>query len=309
MTAVINYLQTYYREQFSWKHLLIALLMATALCIAEYQYDVYKHYVVGHDAGIYKILSYTVMYCLAFWGTWLLQQLVKKDSIVWDPKAFIWPTLFIILFAIRGISNTFSFWLPNHLSYPTYAYAYKLAYNLGGILFIILPALILRKAIDSSNDSFFGFKRKGISLTPYWVMIAVMIPILFFASQDASFQTMYPRFLYTGIDESHPSFLKYIISYELSYATDFVATEFLFRGLLIIGMTRYFGPSVILPMAVWYVTIHFGKPLGETISSFFGGWLLGIIAYYSKSIYGGIIVHLGIALLMEMFGALAHYLY
>jgi membrane protease YdiL (CAAX protease family) len=57
-------------------------------------------------------------------------------------------------------------------------------------------------------------------------------------------------------------------------------------------------------MCVYYITIHFGKPLGETISSFFGGLLLGVIAYRTKSIYGGIIVHLGIAYLMELFAFL-----
>ena len=43
----------------------------------------------------------------------------------------------------------------------------------------------------------------------------------------------------------------------------------------------------------------FGKPLGEDISSFWCGLLLGIISYNTQSIWGGLIVHLGIAWLME----------
>jgi hypothetical protein len=52
-------------------------------------------------------------------------------------------------------------------------------------------------------------------------------------------------------------------------------------------------------VACFYCTIHFGKPPGEAISSFWGGLLLGIISYNTKSIWGGLIVHLGIAWMME----------
>ena len=45
-------------------------------------------------------------------------------------------------------------------------------------------------------------------------------------------------------------------------------------------------------MAAMYVSIHFGKPLGETISSFFGGYILGIITINSRNIIGGTIVGL-----------------
>ena len=66
------------------------------------------------------------------------------------------------------------------------------------------------------------------------------------------------------------------------------------------AMVKYCGRQCILPMAAFYMLIHFGKPLGETVSSFFGGTLLGILALETRSIYGGIMVHLGIAWLMEL---------
>ena len=55
-------------------------------------------------------------------------------------------------------------------------------------------------------------------------------------------------------------------------------------------------------MAAFYCTIHFGKPLGECISSFFGGLVLGVLAARTRTIYGGLIVHLGLAWLMELGG-------
>jgi hypothetical protein len=39
--------------------------------------------------------------------------------------------------------------------------------------------------------------------------------------------------------------------------------------------------------------------MGEAISSIFGGYILGIFAYSSRNIYGGLIAHLGVAWGME----------
>ncbi|RYZ55167.1 MAG: abortive infection protein, partial [Chitinophagaceae bacterium] len=58
------------------------------------------------------------------------------------------------------------------------------------------------------------------------------------------------------------------------------------------------------PMAIFYCTIHFGKPLGECISSYFGGLILGVVAYRTQTIMGGFFVHVGIAWLMELIGYL-----
>jgi membrane protease YdiL (CAAX protease family) len=38
------------------------------------------------------------------------------------------------------------------------------------------------------------------------------------------------------------------------------------------------------------------------LSSILGGLVLGVISYRTKSIYGGIILHLGVAYMMEIAG-------
>ncbi|MBP9098540.1 MAG: CPBP family intramembrane metalloprotease, partial [Ferruginibacter sp.] len=78
--------------------------------------------------------------------------------------------------------------------------------------------------------------------------------------------------------------------------------EFFFRGFLILSMVKLCGKQCIVPAACFYCCIHLGKPMGEAISSFAGGLLLGIISYHTKSIWGGFIIHLGIAGLMELAG-------
>ena len=74
----------------------------------------------------------------------------------------------------------------------------------------------------------------------------------------------------------------------------------MFRGFFVIGMVKIMGRHAIVPMAVIYCMLHFGKPMGEAISSIFGGYILGVIALRTQSIWGGIIVHMGISWLMEL---------
>ena len=93
-----------------------------------------------------------------------------------------------------------------------------------------------------------------------------------------------------------------VLAFELSYGLAFVATEFFFRGFLLFTFEKHLGKGILLPMVVLYCLIHFQKPLLEAITSVFGGLLLGIIALYSRSIYGGIIAHIGLAWTMDLAG-------
>jgi len=88
--------------------------------------------------------------------------------------------------------------------------------------------------------------------------------------------------------------------YELFYGFDFLSVELFFRGFLVIALSRFVGKDAILPMVAVYCFLHFGKPAGEAISSIFGGYILGILAYSSRNIYGGLIAHLGVAWGMEL---------
>jgi membrane protease YdiL (CAAX protease family) len=57
-------------------------------------------------------------------------------------------------------------------------------------------------------------------------------------------------------------------------------------------------------MVAAYAVLHFGKPVGETISAVFGGYLLGVLAFYSKNIWGGALVHVTLAGCVELFAYL-----
>jgi membrane protease YdiL (CAAX protease family) len=90
-----------------------------------------------------------------------------------------------------------------------------------------------------------------------------------------------------------------IIIYESSYILQFISTEFFFRGIFVIFLARWIGYKAILPMAVLYAVWHFGKPMPEVISSYFGGYILGVFTLKTKNLLIPILFHIGIAMLIE----------
>ena len=157
------------------------------------------------------------------------------------------------------------------------------------------------------NESFFGFTIKNFKWKPYLLMLLIMIPLIAAASTQQDFLNMYPKLhdvdtVLAGVDNNWI----YKLFHELSYGSDFISVELFFRGFLVLAFVKIAGKDAILPMACFYCTIHFGKPLGECISSYFGGMLLGIVVFHTRSIIGGLMVHLGIAWLMELGGYIGH---
>lgn len=171
------------------------------------------------------------------------------------------------------------------------------------ILFIIWK-------IFYSNESFFGLTVQKLNWKPYLLMLLIMVPLITAASTQHDFLNMYPRL--RDVDPVLNSVKErwvYHLLHELSYGSDFISVELFFRGFLVLAFIKVAGKDAILPMACFYCTIHFGKPLGECISSYFGGMILGVVVYHTKSIIGGLIVHLGIAWLMELGGHIGNSLF
>jgi hypothetical protein len=154
-----------------------------------------------------------------------------------------------------------------------------------------------------AKESFFGFTVKNFKWKPYLVMLLIMVPLIAAASTQPDFLAMYPKLNdVNSVLENVNNRWLYRLLHELSYGSDFISVELFFRGFLILAFIKIAGKDAILPMACFYCTIHFGKPLGECISSYFGGIILGVVVYHTRSIIGGLMVHLGIAWLMELGG-------
>ncbi|RYY55101.1 MAG: abortive infection protein [Chitinophagaceae bacterium] len=171
------------------------------------------------------------------------------------------------------------------------------------LLLLMFALLTLTRALTREKGSFYGLTTRGLDWKPYIIMLLIMVPLIALASTQPDFLHTYPKLQsLEGVDELAliPWWKKAL--FELSYGSDFLSIEVFFRGFLIIAFVKWAGKDAILPMACFYCTIHFGKPLAECISSYFGGILLGILVYNTRSVLGGLMVHLGIAWLMEIGG-------
>ncbi len=174
--------------------------------------------------------------------------------------------------------------------------------NFQKVAALSLPLLLPYYLQKQKLGSFYGFTREGFDPKPYLIMLIIMAPLVFMASFGESFQAKYPRYVPGYAEESGLISNWFSVgAFEITYLLRFIGVEIFFRGFLILGGVLIFGRKAILPAACLYSAWHFGKPMGEAIGALFGGYILGIISYRSGSILGGIAVHYGIALLMEVF--------
>ncbi len=218
----------------------------------------------------------------------------------------------VIFFGIFGA--TAAFWQIKEIidfskfSYSEKIYIRNLIFNLNRIIPFIIVFYAVKRFYDKDMNHLYGLRYKGINYRPFFLMLLLMIPLIALASFLPDFQHAYPRYRfynYDGILGMTP--LQSEGVFELAYGLDFVSIELMYRGALIVGMAKVLGKEAVLPMAGAYVILHFGKPLGEAVSSFFGGMILGIYALAKKNIFGGIIIHVGIAYFMEIAAVLQHF--
>ena len=74
-------------------------------------------------------------------------------------------------------------------------------------------------------------------------------------------------------------------------AVDVLAAEFLFRGFLMWTLIRVAGPMGVVLATFPFVFTHLGKPELETLSTFFGGLGFGWIAWRTRSVLYGALLH------------------
>jgi membrane protease YdiL (CAAX protease family) len=72
---------------------------------------------------------------------------------------------------------------------------------------------------------------------------------------------------------------------------DLLGWEFLFRGLLTFAYVRSFGADGLWLQAVPFAIAHISKPQLETLSTIFGGFVFGWIAWRTKSFIYPFLIH------------------
>jgi membrane protease YdiL (CAAX protease family) len=87
----------------------------------------------------------------------------------------------------------------------------------------------------------------------------------------------------------------------LNTALYMFAWEFLFRGYMLFGLEKSIGKGAIFVQAIPFVLLHLGKPFLETLFCIPGGFILGYVAYRTRSFLPCFIIHFGIYVMMAFF--------
>lgn len=142
----------------------------------------------------------------------------------------------------------------------------------------------------------YGWKWRGTlpHLPLYAGLYVLMVPLIIWASTQASFQQKYP--FYRGAAEGGSAFW----GYELLYGAQFMGVEFFFRGFLTFALFRRFGYNALLIMAIPYVMVHFNKPLPETFGALGAALILGSLALRAGSCVPGIFLHWAVGMTMDI---------
>ena len=302
MKKIWKFLIAHVKEDFNAvQYSFVFFLLATVLTL-NYTYNL-DDVIVKSRTGISKFTAYFLFYSIPYYLTLIPVYYIGKNKFF--RKRIFW---------IKSLTGLGLLSLDSSVPYlregvmlvfdpGVQLWAYKVIVNLVSIFTIAIPLWIVYNKYDKANDHYYGLYPKRFDTRPYIQMLMIMLPILIAASFLPSFLRQYPMY---RTSEAHmllgvPEWLTILI-YEFAYGLDFITVELLFRGFLVIGMAQIIGRHAVLSMAVIYCFLHTGKPLGEAMSSVLGGYVLGVIAYETKGIWGGVIVHVGIAWMMEIIG-------
>ncbi len=146
------------------------------------------------------------------------------------------------------------------------------------ILYLFIP-LFCVIFIFRENPAKYGFQlgdwREGIKLTLGGILL--MTPVLYWLLGKDSSMSEYYAHLAAGLP--------------WNTFVDLFGWEFLFRGFLLFGYARKFGAEALWLQAVPFALAHAGKPEAETLSTIFGGFAFGWVAWRTRSFLYPFLIH------------------
>ncbi|MEY4926642.1 MAG: hypothetical protein RI894_1078, partial [Bacteroidota bacterium] len=159
-----------------------------------------------------------------------------------------------------------------------------------------------KKNAANSPHSFYGLTFKNWHWQPYFIIVGfIFVGISIAAVLLPQLTAYYPTLKVQQMQGFSLLNLNWAFAiYEFIYGCFYTWAEVLMRGFLVIGMTQLLGRRSIMPMVSMYLFFHLAKPPAEAISSLLGGYILGVIAYESRNITGGVLLHASVAVTMDV---------
>jgi membrane protease YdiL (CAAX protease family) len=161
--------------------------------------------------------------------------------------------------------------------------------------YFLMPAILIWSTRGRLRDN--GLETKGfrehawIYAFGYYVVFLCVVIV----SHTHEFSTYYPFYR----PYAHRSWFDFF-SWELLYAAQFFSLEFFFRGWWLKSMKPAMGSYAIFAMVVPYCMIHYGKPFAETMGAILAGVFLGTLAMKTRSIWSGFLIHVSVAVSMDV---------
>jgi membrane protease YdiL (CAAX protease family) len=158
------------------------------------------------------------------------------------------------------------------------------------IFYLVIPFL-LTVILFRENPGQYGFSLGDWKLGLIYTVIGiiVMAPILYFLGSGSAAMKSYYQGLLPGLPWT--TFL------------DLIGWEFFFRGWVLFAYLRRFGHDALWLQAVPFALAHIGKPDIETLSTIFGGFAFGWVAYRTKSFVWPFLIHWFISTFVIMVAA------
>jgi membrane protease YdiL (CAAX protease family) len=146
------------------------------------------------------------------------------------------------------------------------------------LLYLIIP-LIFILLVFREHPREYGFSigdwKAGLVITLAGILL--MAPVIWYLGKSDPSMTDYYEPLAAGLPWT--TFL------------DLIGWEFFFRGWILFGYARKFGAEALWLQAVPFALAHISKPEVETLSTIFGGFLFGWIAWRTRSFLYPFLIH------------------
>lgn len=160
--------------------------------------------------------------------------------------------------------------------------------------YFIVPAVVL--ALWRERVGEYGLRARGF-LSHAWIyalFFGIVLIAVVLVAGTSEFANYYP--FYKDASRSWKDFFLW----ELIYAAQFFTLEFFFRGFMLFSGRDAMGSGVIVAMVVPYCMIHFGKPWAECLAAILAGVVLGTLSLKTRSIWSGFLIHVTVAVSMDL---------
>jgi len=195
-----------------------------------------------------------------------------------------------------GDRGAFEHWFPRSSAdqhYELKSFAWWSGWRVLGYVILPVVAIVLMPG-QRLRDFHVSLRGFFSHLWIYLLMFSLILFAVIEASTTASFRHTYPFYRMANRSQFD------LWTWEALYAAQFLSLEFFFRGFLLEGLRKALGANAIFVMIVPYCMIHYGKPLPETLGAIGAGVILRTLAMRTRSIWGGVMIHVGVAVTMDV---------